>query len=66
MELLPDLLPLALVGLLSLGLALGLICLVIGVHLGDRAGLNSPRGGLCARLARRVTGLHVISSDDEG
>lgn len=66
MNLLPDLLPLALAGILGLGLAVGLVCLVIGVHCADRAGLDSLPGGLCAQLARRVTGLHVLGSSDEG
>jgi hypothetical protein len=66
MSLLPDLLLLALVGVISLGLAAGLVCLIIGMHCDDRAGLDSRPGGMCARLARRVTGLHVIGSHHEG
>lgn len=65
MNLFLDLLPLAIVGLISLGLAVGLICLVVGVHCIDRAGLDSLHGGLCAQLARRVVGLHAIGLRDE-
>lgn len=65
MNLFLDLLPLALVGLIFLGLAVGLICLVVGVHCIDRSGLDSLHGGLCAQLARRVIGLHVIGPYDK-
>lgn len=65
MHLLPELIVLALVGVLSAGLAFGLICFVAGVHSSDRAELSSPPGGPCARFARRAAGLHVITPRNE-
>jgi hypothetical protein len=60
-----DLLLLALAAVLSLGLVVGLICLIIGVHHDDRAGLGSLPSGPCAQFARRVTGMHTIGLSDE-
>jgi hypothetical protein len=66
MNLFPDLLPLAFVGALSVGLAIALICFVVGVHSGDRAELDAAPGGPFARFAQRTAGLHVLNQYDKG
>lgn len=55
---------LAVTGVASASLAILGICVVIGVHLGDRVQLGSVPAGSLARFARRATGLHVISETD--
>lgn len=62
MNLLPSTLAIAVAGMVSATLALGLICFVIGVQRGDRAELDLAPTGLCSRFARRVAGLHVSSA----
>ncbi len=52
---------LLLIAIVSSILMLGLICFIVGVHLGDRADLNSAPSGPSSRFARRVAGLHVLS-----
>lgn len=52
---------LAVTGVASASLAILGICVVIGVHRGDRVRLGSVPAGSLARFARRATGLHVIS-----
>ncbi len=52
---------LAVTGVASASLAILGLCVVIGVHRGDRVQLASAPAGSFSRFARRVTGLHVIS-----
>ena len=52
---------LAVTGVACASLAILGICVVIGVHLGDRVQLGSVPASPFARFARRATGLHVMS-----
>lgn len=62
MNLLPATMAIAVAGIASAALVLGLVCFVVGVLRGDRAELGLAPTGPCSRFARRVAGLHVVSS----